>query len=237
LKGFLLAAGHGTRLRPLTDNLPKCLLPVHGVPLLQIWLDACERFGIDDVLINIHAHADLVRAFLDLQKDGPRVHVVEEKLLLGSAGTLLANRAWVDAEPYFWVFYADVLNQVDLAAMSRMHRARQPAATLGVYRVPDPTRCGIVNVTEDGTVSEFVEKPSQPRSDLAFSGLLIGTPELLAAIPPKHPVDLGFDVLPRLVGRMSAYPISEYLIDIGTMENYQRAQATWPGSPARRLQP
>jgi len=86
-------------------------------------------------------------------------------------------------------------------------------------------------------VSEFVEKPSQPRSDLAFSGLLIGTPELLTAIPPKHPVDLGFDVLPRLVGRMSAYPISEYLIDIGTMENYQRAQATWPGSPARRLQP
>jgi mannose-1-phosphate guanylyltransferase len=229
LKGFLLAAGHGTRLRPLTDNLPKCLLPVHGVPMLQIWLEVCARFGIDEILVNIHAHADRVRDFLGRQKNGPTVHVVEEKQLLGSAGTLRVNREWVDSEACFWVFYADVLNRVDLSAMSRLHQSRQSAATLGVYRVPDPTRCGIVNLTDDGTVSEFVEKPTQPRSDLAFSGLLIGTRELLDAIPPKEPVDLGFDVLPRLVGRMSAYLISEYLIDIGTVENYERAQATWPG--------
>jgi mannose-1-phosphate guanylyltransferase len=230
LKAFLLAAGHGTRLRPLTDNTPKCLLPIQGIPLLQIWLDVCRRFGVDQVLINIHAHADLVLDFLQKNAKGTRVRVVVEERLLGSAGTLLCNRQWVEAEDCFWVFYADVLNRVDLGAMLRIHQSRKPVATMGVCRVPDPARCGVVDVSEDGIVRHFVEKPSQPRSNLAFAGLLVGTPLLLDLIPPKQPADLGFDVLPGLAGRMLAYQISEYLIDIGTVENYQKAQATWPGS-------
>jgi len=229
LKAFLLAAGHGTRLRPLTDKIPKCLLPVQGIPMLQIWLDACSRFGIGEVLINIHSHAELVRQFLRHCKTAVRVHIVEEKELLGSAGTLRTNRDWLSSEPLFWVFYADVLHRVDLGHMLRLHQAKNPAATLGVSRVSDPARCGIVGLAEDGTIAEFVEKPAQPKGDLAFAGLLLGTQSLLDAIPAKHPVDIGFDVLPNLVGRMLAYPISDYLIDIGTMENYNQAQATWPG--------
>jgi len=230
VKAFLLAAGRGTRLRPLTDTIPKCLLPIRGVPLLQIWLDLCCRFGIDEVLINIHAHADLVERFLtSYSRSSPKVRVVRETKLLGSAGTLLANRDWVESEPCFCVFYADVLNQVDLGAMLQMHRNARPAATLGVYRVPDPSRCGIVEVSHDGIIQNFVEKPAHPSSDLAFAGLLVGTPALLDAIPRKRPVDIGFDVLPLLGGNMLAYSISDYLIDIGTMENYQRAQLTWPG--------
>lgn len=229
MKAFLLAAGHGKRLRPLTNTVPKCLLPVCGIPILQIWLQACHVFGIDEVLINIHAHAELVRGFLRDHASDTRVRVVEEKHLLGSAGTLLANYAWVESEELFWVFYADVLNRVDLSAMLRVHRSRNPAATLGVYRVPDPTRCGIVDVEPDGTVRQFVEKPAKPSSNLAFSGLLIGTPRLLEQIPRKQPVDIGFDVLPLLAGKMMAYPISDYLLDIGTVENYERAQKTWPG--------
>jgi mannose-1-phosphate guanylyltransferase len=229
LKAFLLAGGHGTRMRPLTDTVPKCLLPVCGTPILQIWLQICKRFGIDEVLINIHAHAELVRRFVGNQTTSPRVHVVEEKVLLGSAGTLLANRSWVRSEEFFWVFYADVLNRVDLSAMLRVHQSRNPAATLGVYRVSDPTRCGVVDVERDGTVRQFVEKPANPSSNLAFSGLLIGTPRLLENIPCKQPVDIGFDVLPLLPGKMIAYPISDYVVDIGTMENYRNAQTTWPG--------
>jgi mannose-1-phosphate guanylyltransferase len=230
LKAFLLAAGHGTRLRPLTDTIPKCLLPVRGVPLLQIWLQHCSHFGIDEVLINIHSHAEQVQSFLaSYSGSSPKVRVVRETKLLGSAGTLLENRSWVDSDDCFCVFYADVLNQADLGAMLRMHRSIAPTATLGVCRVPDPTRCGIVEVSEDGTILKFVEKPTHPSSDLAFAGLLVGTPALLDVIPRKRPVDIGFDVLPLLAGEMLAYSISEYLIDIGTMENYQKAQATWPG--------
>jgi mannose-1-phosphate guanylyltransferase len=197
--------------------------------MLQIWLQACERFGISDVLINIHSHAELVRNFLDNYDGSTTVHLVEEKKLLGSGGTLLANREWVQAEEFFWVFYADVLSRVDLSAMLRFHRSRSPEATLGVYRVPDPTRCGIVEVEPDGTVRHFVEKPAQPLGNLAFAGLLIGTPRLIEQIPSGGPVDIGFDVLPRLAGKMVAYPISDYLLDIGTIENYEKAQSTWLG--------
>ena len=230
MKAFLLAAGYGTRLRPLTDRIPKCLLPIRGVPILQIWLETCSRFGIDEVLINIHAHAEAVHQFVRKHPHGSKVRVVEETELLGSAGTLLRNREWVASEDFFWVFYADVLNRVDFSAMLRMHRARRPAATIGAYHVADPSRCGILDTVEDGTVVDFVEKPDRPRGNLAFSGLLLGTQTLLDAIPLKQPADLGFDVLPRLVGRMVAYPISTYLLDIGTMHNYEMAQSTWPGS-------
>jgi len=161
---------------------------------------------------------------------GLRVRVVEEGELLGSAGTLLANQDWISSEEMFWVFYADVLHKDDLGAMCKFHQAKSPPATIGVYCVPDPSRCGIVDVDEQGTVVEFVEKPAHPIGNLAFSGIMIATPRFLEAIPSKHPVDIGFDVLPQLTGRMLAYKISEYLIDIGTLENYNLAQTTWSAS-------
>jgi mannose-1-phosphate guanylyltransferase len=208
--------------------MPKCLLPVGGKPIIQIWLEKCRQLGIGEVLVNVHAHAVMVRNFLRSHPIGIDVRVVEERELLGSAGTLLANREWVRGEACFWVFYADVLHRADLSAMLEIQELKKPAATLGVYRVPDPARCGIVDVAEDGTVREFVEKPERPRSNLAFSGIMLGTPTVIEAIPRKLPVDIGFDVLPQLSGRMMAYTISEYLIDIGTMENYDEAQRSWP---------
>lgn len=229
MKAFLLAGGHGTRLKPLTDNIPKCLLPIRGIPMLQIWFDLCRRHGIDEVLINLHNHTEAVRRFAEKNKDGLRVHLFEEERLLGSAGTLLASRHWVREEASFWVFYADVLTTADLSRMLEFHRLRAQIATIGVYQVPDPTRCGIVQVDEEGIVRDFVEKPVVPLSHLAFSGLLLAKPLLLDSIPEQFPVDLGVHVLPRLVGRMAAYRISDYLLDIGTPENYRAAQLNWPG--------
>jgi mannose-1-phosphate guanylyltransferase len=230
MKAFLLAAGHGTRLRPITDRVPKCLVPIQGIPMLAIWLRLCKTLGIQDVLINLHAHADIVRAFLRGLADGDvRVKVTEETQLLGSAGTLRANRSWVDGEDLFWVFYADVLHCADLAAMLHLHRQRKLIATLGVYEVPDPSRCGIITANSQDVIENFVEKPALPTSNLAFSGLMIATPALLDVIPERVPSDIGFDVLPKLNNQMVAFRISDYLIDVGTMENYEKAQATWPG--------
>jgi mannose-1-phosphate guanylyltransferase len=229
VKAFLLAAGPGSRLRPITDAVPKCLVPIRGTPMLSIWLQVCKRFGIEEVLINLHAHAAAVSEFLRQDINGPRVRVVVEQQLLGSAGTLRANRDWVMSDEFFWVFYADVLNRADLEGMLRVHQKRKPAATLGVYEVPDPRRCGIVTADSDGVIQQFVEKPEHPAGNLAFSGLMIGTPAVLDVIPTSVPADIGFHVLPQLAGRMIAYSISDYLLDIGTMENYEKAQATWPG--------
>jgi mannose-1-phosphate guanylyltransferase len=233
VKAFLLAAGHGERLRPITDTIPKCMVPIRGEPLLSIWLHLCKRIGIEEVLINVHAHAATVSEFLQQNASDVRVRVVAESQLLGSAGTLRANRDWVLSDDCFWVFYADVLHCVDLGSMMQMHRQHTPTATLGVYEVPDPTRCGIVTTDKGGIIREFVEKPRHPSSNLAFSGLMIATPALLDVIPESSPVDIGFHVLPQLGGRMLAYRIHDYLIDIGTMENYERAQVTWPGFAGR----
>jgi mannose-1-phosphate guanylyltransferase len=235
MKAFLLAAGYGTRLRPLTDSVPKCLVPICGEPLLSIWLEQCSRFGVDDVVINVHAHGDAVAAFLREHRSPVRVTVSEEPVLLGSAGTLRAHRKWVEQESLFWVFYADVLNRVDLGLMLHCHRRRNVAATIGVYRVPDPWRCGVVEVDAEGMVGSFVEKPADPAGNLVFSGIMIATPAFLDEIPEDSPVDIGAHVLPRLAGRMAAYEIHEYLTDIGTMANYQAAQLSWLAETAHAL--
>ncbi len=229
MKAFLLAAGLGTRLRPLTDSTPKCLLPIRGVPLLAIWLDLCHRHGIDEVLINTHCHGETVRRYLVAHRNAVRTRVVDEPVLLGSAGTILANRDWVARESCFWVIYADVLTAAGLSPMAQFHLTRQGVATLGAYEVPDPERCGIMDVNPEGLIQSFVEKPKRPRSRLAFAGLMIANAGLFDAFSGAVPADLGFDILPRLVGRMFAYQISDYLLDIGTIENYELAQRTWPG--------
>jgi mannose-1-phosphate guanylyltransferase len=229
MKAFLLAAGHGTRLRPITDTIPKCLVPIKGVPLLQIWLEQCAAYGIDEVLVNLHSHKEVVSEFLQSTRTEMKITISQEDTLLGSAGTLRAHRGWVESDSCFWVFYADVLNCVDLSRMARFHTDKNLTATIGVYRVPDPSRCGIVSADENGIVQDFVEKPAHPVSNLAFSGIMLATSQFLDEIPDNDPVDIGFHVLPRLVGRMAAYKIDEYLIDIGTMENYRLAQESWPG--------
>jgi mannose-1-phosphate guanylyltransferase len=229
MKAFLLAAGHGTRLRPLTDSIPKCLVPIRGVPLLQIWFDLCRRNAISEIFVNLHAHANLVRRFLQETCSDLRVTISEEPVLLGSAGTLLANRRWIGSDREFWVFYADVLTTASLGALLDIHHRQNKLATLGLYEVPDPRRCGIVTLGEDGTVLDFVEKPEFPPTNLAFCGIMVANRRLLDVIPDRIPADIGFHVLPRLSGQMAAYRIPDYLLDIGTLENFNLAQTTWPG--------
>ena len=236
MKAFLLAAGHGTRLRPLTDSVPKCLVPIRNRPLLDIWLELLRRNGINEVLINLHAHSQLVRDHLNSANRGLAIRFSEEPTLLGSAGTIWTNRSWVASEPFFWVFYADVLTNVQLNEMLAFHRKKRGVATLGVYEDPHPERCGIMLVDENGSIMEFVEKPRVPHSKSAFSGILIGTPDLLDSLPQITPSDLAFDVFPRLAGQMSAFPIRDYLLDIGTVENYLLAQESWPGLSTSRTE-
>lgn len=125
--------------------------------MLEIWLSLCRAHGISEILVNAHAHAAAVIDFVRNWKNGVRVTVVEEQALFGSAGSLRANRAWVASEEKFWVFYADVLTSADLSPMLQFHSSRE-AATLAVYPVPDPERCGIVSVNENQVIVDFLAK-------------------------------------------------------------------------------
>lgn len=230
MKAFLLAAGNGVRLRPLTDKVPKCLLPIQGIPLLEIWLNNCKAAGVTDVLVNTHAHAEAIRQFAAEQRTGVRMRIAEEPELLGSAGTLAENREFVAGEESFFVLYADVLTNVDLRRMLVFHTQKRLPVTLGIYQVPDPGRCGIVTMDANAIISNFMEKPMRPASNWAFAGVMIAGAAVFDFLPDQRPADLGFDVLPKMIGKMAAYPITEYLLDIGTITNYRHAQQSWNGS-------
>ena len=225
-KAFLLAAGLGTRLRPVTDAIPKCLVPIGGKPLLHWWLRICERLGVREILINTHHLPGLVREFLEHRATSVRVRLFHEEKLLGSAGTLAANKSFVSGEDEFWVFYADTLIGADLKPLSDLHRRRKADLTLGLFRSPDPKSGGVVELSADGRILSFEEKPARPKSSIVAAGVYVGGPALLAALPPG-PGDLSRDVYPKLM--KNAYgAVLDPVVDVGTPENYAFARKEWP---------
>jgi len=233
VKAFLLAAGLGSRLRPITDNIPKCMVEIDDRPLLDIWLDAFDRAGVDEVLVNLHYLPDVVAAHLADRTGTPSVHTFFEPELLGSAGTLRANRQWVDGEEMFLVCYADNLTSFDLSSLIDAHRQRSPIATLTAFHSEHPSAGGVLELGQDGRVVGFAEKPADPVSDLVNAGMYAFQPAVLDEIDSALPVDIGYHLLPRLVGRARAVPVECYFRDIGTVEAYQQARKDWPALAAR----
>ena len=229
MKAFLLAAGLGTRLRPITDITPKCLLRIAGVPLLDIWLDALAKSGVGEVLVNAHHLAHLVRAHTTARDGPPVVHLVEEPELLGSAGTLKSNRDFVADDDMFLAINADNLTDFDLGVLVEAHRTGGAIATLSLFRAARPSECGIVEVDND-LVVDYVEKPTHPQSDLANAGIYAFHPSVLDEIADPAPKDIGYDLLPLLVGRARSVNLDGcYFIDIGTPAALRRAADEWEG--------
>jgi mannose-1-phosphate guanylyltransferase len=234
MKAFLLAGGLGERLRPLTDRLPKCLVPINGVPLLSIWIDLCNRSGIDSVLINVSRHIDQVEEFLAVQQLPINVRIVREKEPVGNAGTVLANRDFVRGEDNFFILYADNLTDASLPSLLAFHRAHAGALSMGLFCSPNPPSSGIVELTPEGRVLRFREKPAQPNGNLANAGIYVSRQVLFDEIPHDRPiVDFGTDVFPRLIGQMYGQRLDGYLRDIGTPDSLAQGCRDW----AARLPP
>jgi mannose-1-phosphate guanylyltransferase len=228
VKAFLLAAGVGSRLRPVTDTVPKCLVPVAGRPLLDLWLDSLDRAGVDEVLVNLHHRAEAVRTYLAQRTGPPVVRTVYEPELLGSFGTLAANRAWVAAEEMFLACYADNLTDFDLASLISAHRQVNSVATLTTFHSDNPSAGGVMETDATGRLTGFAEKPDRPVSDLVNAGMYAFHPAVLDEIDGTPPKDIGYHLLPRLVGRAFVLPVDSYFRDIGTVAAYQLARAEWP---------
>jgi mannose-1-phosphate guanylyltransferase len=233
VKAFLLAAGVGSRLRPITDTVPKCMVVIDDRPLLDIWLDAFDRAGVDEVLVNLHHLPAVVRRHLAARTGPPAVRTSFESALLGSAGTLAANRQWVDGEEFFLACYADNLTDFDLRSLVDAHREHGAVATLTVFHSPNPSAGGVMEIDSTGRVIGFAEKPSQPVSDLTNAGMYAFHPSVLDEIDGTPPNDIGYDLLPRLVGRARAVLVEEYFRDIGTADAYRRACEEWPARAGR----
>jgi len=233
VKAFLLAAGIGSRLRPITDTIPKCMVTIDDRPLLDIWFDALSRAGVDEVLVNMHYLPDVVRRHVAARTGPPAVRLVFERELLGSAGTLLANRRWVADQSFFLACNADNLTDFDLQHLIDEHRAGDTVATLTAFHSENPSAGGVLELDDAARIVGFTEKPQQPASDLVNAGMYAFNPAVLDEIRQEPPVDIGYHLLPALVGRARVVPVEGYFRDIGTPEAYHRARKEWPVRAAR----
>jgi mannose-1-phosphate guanylyltransferase len=233
VRALLLAAGLGTRLRPLTRSIPKCLVPVQGRALLAYWLDHLLAAGTcDRVLVNTHYFAARVRHHVAGSRWAARVDIVHEPELLGTAGTVKANRRYFGAESFI-VAHADNLTTFDTAGLLAGHSERPPhcVMTMLTFRADNPRQCGIVKLDGRGVVAGFHEKAENPPGDLANAAVYVLSPEaadLVAAIPGEV-IDFSTQVIPCLVGRIFTVENRGYHRDIGTIESLRQANADFPG--------
>ncbi len=239
-RALVLAAGEGTRLRPLTLDRPKPMVPINGKPLLDITLGWLKEHGIRDIAINLHYKPHVITEYFgNGRASGVNLHYSREATILGTAGAARAIRDWVDGSTLVLV-YGDVLTDLDLSAMLDFHRGvqrRDPSAavTMSLYHVPNPTEVGLVGMDENGKVNRFLEKPKAEEvfTDLANAGVLIMEPDVLDLIPENTFCDFGLHVFPMLLRTgLSIYgwviPDNTYLLDIGSPEKYDQANRDWP---------
>lgn len=231
MRALLLAAGFGTRLRPLTDHTPKCLIPIHGVPLLGLWLDMLLPAGVERILVNTHYLPDAVRAFVAGSPWRDRVDLVHEATLLGTGGTVLRNRAFFADKPLL-VAHADNLTRFDVRAFLVAHE-RRPAGTditMMTFKTDRPETCGIVELDDRGVVVDFHEKSPSPPGNRANAAVYLLEPSVVSflAAMGKDVIDLSTEVLPCYLGRMYTFHNDDYHRDIGTPESLASAHREFP---------
>jgi len=227
LRALLLAAGRGTRLRPLTDSVPKCLVAISGRPLLDYWIELLSGGGISDILINLHHLPDAVKAYVQGCRYPVNLSTVYEEKLLGTAGTLLKNRGFFQNGPVMLI-HADNLSFFDVRAfMNRFHRrSGEIEITMMTFHTGAPETCGIVELDELGVVREFHEKVKNPPGNIANAAVYILAPtvvDFLAGLG-KMTIDFSTEVLPHYIGRINTFRNDVYHRDIGTPESLGAAR-------------
>ena len=231
MKSMLLAAGLGTRLRPLTDNLPKCMLPIAGKPVLEHNLEWLKKYGVTEVMINLYHLPQVVKDYFgDGSNWGMKVAYSLEKEILGTAGGV-KNVAWFFEDNPFLVWYGDNLSTCDLGRLLQFHREKGGALTIALFQREDVTRSGILGLAEDDRVVRYLEKPGDEEvfSHWVNAGIMVLEPEVLGYIPSNGPADFGRDVIPAMLAegqRLFGYRMSsdEGLWWIDTPEDLQRTE-------------
>ncbi|SDT85492.1 nucleotidyltransferase family protein [Desulfobacula phenolica] len=227
MRALLLSAGFGTRLRPLTESVPKCLIPINGKPLMEYWLDMLCREKNIPVMVNLHYLSKQVEDYIAISPYKQFVTTVFEEYLLGTGGTLLRNRNFFGKESVFMA-HGDNLSLFDLTAFVRAHYERPGHCemTMMTFETDTPQSCGIVELDTDNVVCAFHEKVDNPPGNLANGAVYILEPSVLDFLDSlgKEVIDFSTEVLPYYVGRINAFHNGRYHRDIGTMDSYRKAQ-------------
>jgi mannose-1-phosphate guanylyltransferase len=227
-QAVILVGGEGTRLRPLTDNTPKPVLPLAGRPFIRYMIDWLSFHGVEEAVLACGFRPDKVRDALGDQADGgPRLRYVEEPEPRGTAGAIKFAEEML--EDRFLALNGDVLTNLDLSALITAHEERDDArATIALHPIEDPSEYGLVRRTADGEILGFVEKPGAEEidTDEVNAGAYVLERSILDQVPPDREVSIEREVFPTLVGKgLYGVRLEGYWLDIGTPERYHEAEA------------
>ena len=232
MKALLLSAGMGTRLRPLTNTIPKCLVPIHGKVLMEYWLEMLSNSGVFPILVNLHYYADKVCDYIKKSPYSSIVKTVYEETLLGTAGTLLKNRNFF-GDQSFMLIHGDNLSRFDVKAFIAKHanRPSECEMTMMTFTTHTPESCGIVELDRHGVVQSFHEKVKNPPGNLANAAVYILEPSILEFLESlgKEVIDFSTEVLPHYGGKIFTFHNNVYHRDIGTIESYETALKEFRG--------
>jgi mannose-1-phosphate guanylyltransferase len=236
MRALLLAAGLGTRLRPLTNTVPKCLVEINGRPLIDHWMELFCKSDISEVLINLHYLPEQVKAYVSSCTYPSQITTVMENRLLLTGGTLLKNRAFFKQDPIMMI-HADNLSLFDMQAfMDRFYkRADNIDITMMTFHTDAPQTCGIVELDAQGAVIAFHEKVKTPPSNLANAAVYILAPKVIDFMAGlgKEVLDFSTEVLPHFMGRINTFHNDVYHRDIGNLESLTLAQIEYPAALER----
>ena len=227
MKALFLAGGMGTRLKPLTDDLPKPMVPMMGKPLMERNMLKLQDCGIDEIVLSTSYKPQKIKEYFgDGAKLGLKIHYVCEDIPLGTGGAIKNTQKFFDDT--FIIFNADILSNINITDMLKFHKEKHASVTIAVTKVENPSHYGVIEYNEDLYAESFTEKPkpSEIKSNYINAGIYIFEPDVLKEIPGSKIVSIERETYPLLLTKgypIAVYKSKEYWMDIGTIEKYRQA--------------
>lgn len=225
MKAVVLVGGEGTRLRPLTETIPKPLLPLMDRCSLDHVLDHLGRHGVDEVVLSSPYLESTFHPFIDARRGDPRITWVTETEPLGTGGAIIHALSALGDEPFF-ALNGDILTDLDLSEMRALHTLHGASATIALHHVEDARAFGLVEVDAEGRVHAFSEKPEAPVAGEINAGTYLLDPEALFDWPTGRAISVERQIFPEIIasGRpVSGFRSDAYWIDLGTPQKYLQA--------------
>jgi mannose-1-phosphate guanylyltransferase len=227
---LLLCAGLGERLRPITNHVPKCMVPIGGRPLLDFWIENMIGLGVSKIYINTHYLSDVVTAFVEKHNYRDRIELIKEPTLLGTGGTLKTISNIIEDEEVLLV-HADNFCIAAFGKFLQCFKSRQSHVEIAMmtFRTDIPSSCGIVEVLENGIVNQFHEKVSNPPGDLASGAVFLISSNVVQFVKKQKlkVFDFSKEIIPQFLGKIISWENTTYHRDIGTPESYQKCLSDW----------
>lgn len=226
MKGMIMAAGLGSRLMPLTESIPKPMVPILNKPVMQYCVELLKKHGVNEIIANTHYYPESIRNYFgDGSKFDVRLEYSYEKELLGTAGGVKNNRWFLDET--FFIVSGDALTNIDLTEMAKFHKESNALVTLALKPVKEVSKYGVVVTEKDGKIKAFQEKPkaSEALSNMVNTGIYIFEPEIFDYIPDGF-YDFGKELFPKLVEmneRIYGFNTNDYWSDVGNLEVYKES--------------